>query len=89
MNLKSCALTFDEDQCEDNQLQYIECDSPAEEVPSLGEEKSQHCKLQFYGCTMNNVWLHVVCRQPWCVPLQCNPNRNPTLCKGCSIMGLG
>ena len=59
MNLKSCALTFG--QCEDNQLQYIECDSPAEEVPSLGEEKSQHCKLQFYGFTMNNVYMAARC----------------------------
>ena len=37
LNLKSCALTLGEAQCEDNALQYIECESPTEEVPSLGE----------------------------------------------------
>ena len=41
VNLKSCVLTLTlgDERCEDDELQYIECDSPAEEVPSLGKEK--------------------------------------------------
>ena len=49
LNLKSCALTLGEAQCEDNALQYIECESPTEEVPSLGEEKPTCARCSCIG----------------------------------------
>lgn len=61
LNLKSCALTLGEEQCEDNALQYIECDSPAEEVPSLGEAKPTCARVQLYWCTRETYFMAAHC----------------------------